>query len=294
MKTIRQVLVATDFSGAATNAAERAARVAAEHDAALRILHVVSEPALAVFRDEYWVPARTEQRLRSHAQTRLEELRARLSSAHRIAATQELRVGVTRAAIVEAAADADLLVLGARGTNPVIDSLIGTTATRVLRAVRSPLLIVKQQAAAPYTRVLAAVDFSPHAAPTLAAADRLAPRARIAVLHAFEVPFAGLLHLADAPEQKVAAWRALTRDRAYADLRQLVATRAGGTSRWLELVEQGDPAPVILKTADDMDADLIVLCKHGRSLVEETLIGSVTRRTLANARCDLLVVPPQA
>jgi nucleotide-binding universal stress UspA family protein len=294
VKTIKTILVATDFSGAATNAAERAARVAAEHGAALRLVHVVSEPALAVLRDEYPVPSYARERLCSHAETRLGELRARVSSVYGIATTQDLRIGVTREAIAEAAAGVDLLVLGARGTNPVVDSLIGTTAARVLRTVRSQILIVKQQAAAAYGRVLVAVDFSRHTTATLDAADGLAPRSSITVVHAFDVPFAGLLHLADASEQKIATWRALARERATAELRQLIATREGGTSRWRAHVQQGDPVSVILEAARNMDADLIVIGKHGRSRLEETLIGSVTRRTLANARCDVLVVPPQA
>ena len=156
MQRIRSILVGTDFSGTADNAAARAARTAADHGAALQILHVMSEPALAVLRDAYHAPAEIELSLRSQAETRLEELRARLASTYGVSAKILLRVGVTRAAILEESAHVDLLVLGARGTNPIIDSLIGTTAARLLRAARLPLLIVKQQAVASYARVLIA------------------------------------------------------------------------------------------------------------------------------------------
>src|SRR6185503_3345668 len=119
MRRIQSVLVGTDFSGSASNAAERAARTAAEHSAALQILHVMSEPALAVLRDAYRAPAETERSLRAQAETELEELRTKLASAYGVAAKTVLRLGVTRTALVEEAAHVDLLVLGARGTNPV-------------------------------------------------------------------------------------------------------------------------------------------------------------------------------
>jgi len=293
MRRIQSVLVGTDFSGSASNAAERAARTAAEHSAALQILHVMSEPALAVLRDAYRAPAETERSLRAQAETKLEELRTKLASAYGVAAKTVLRLGVTRTALVEEAAHVDLLVLGARGTNPVIDTLIGTTAARVLRTIRLPLLIVKQQAVASYARVLAAVDLSQHAPATLEAAACLARKSPITVVHAFDVPFAGQLRLADASNERIARWQALAHERTCAELHHFVSAREAGAGRWRELTRQGDAVPVILGTAEEVNADLIVVGKHGRSLLEETLIGSVSRRILANARCDVLVVPPR-
>ena len=59
MKRIRSILVGTDFSGAADNAAVRAARTAADHGAALQILHVMSEPAAS---RSCGMPIRPQQR----------------------------------------------------------------------------------------------------------------------------------------------------------------------------------------------------------------------------------------
>jgi len=38
-----------------------------------------------------------------------------------------------------------------------------------------------------------------------------------------------------------------------------------------------------------MDCDLIVLGKHGESMVEELLLGSVTKQVLAESQGDVLV-----
>lgn len=38
-----------------------------------------------------------------------------------------------------------------------------------------------------------------------------------------------------------------------------------------------------------MDADLIVMGKHGRSALEELLLGSVTEHVLAYSGCDVFI-----
>jgi nucleotide-binding universal stress UspA family protein len=43
--------------------------------------------------------------------------------------------------------------------------------------------------------------------------------------------------------------------------------------------------------AQRLDADLIVAGKQGRSTLGEFLLGSVSRRILAECRCDMLIVP---
>ena len=55
-------------------------------------------------------------------------------------------------------------------------------------------------------------------------------------------------------------------------------------------VERGGVSRVILAKEEELSADLIVIGKHGRSMVEEWLLGSVTRHVLAGSKCDVLVV----
>ena len=40
----------------------------------------------------------------------------------------------------------------------------------------------------------------------------------------------------------------------------------------------------------EVNADLIVVGKHGSHIAEELLIGSVTKHVLAESQCDLLVM----
>ena len=56
----------------------------------------------------------------------------------------------------------------------------------------------------------------------------------------------------------------------------------------------GGPAPVIVKIADQADADLVVVGTRGQSPVVGVILGSVTQRLLHLAHQPVLVVPEDA
>jgi nucleotide-binding universal stress UspA family protein len=55
-------------------------------------------------------------------------------------------------------------------------------------------------------------------------------------------------------------------------------------------VYPGDPATEILRLADDVEADLIVLGTHGRVGVKRLLLGSVAETVMREAHCPVLVM----
>ena len=56
-----------------------------------------------------------------------------------------------------------------------------------------------------------------------------------------------------------------------------------------QVIRQGDPGEQILKYADDIHAELIVMGSHGRSKVLRLMLGSASQRVVDNARCPVLV-----
>jgi CPA2 family monovalent cation:H+ antiporter-2 len=58
-----------------------------------------------------------------------------------------------------------------------------------------------------------------------------------------------------------------------------------------EVVVSGGPSQAICTHAVSGQVDLIVMGKHGLHITEELLLGSVTKHVLAEAECDVLVVP---
>jgi phosphoglycerate kinase len=57
-----------------------------------------------------------------------------------------------------------------------------------------------------------------------------------------------------------------------------------------QLTVEGDPADEILRFADEIGADLIVMGSHGRTGVMRILMGSVSRKVLDQAKCPVLIV----
>lgn len=76
-----------------------------------------------------------------------------------------------------------------------------------------------------------------------------------------------------------------------AELHRLASAASTPELTVMPAVRTGLPVPEILKQADEMRADLLVLGSHGRSGFERLLLGSVTERVLRKAPCPTLVVP---
>lgn len=56
-------------------------------------------------------------------------------------------------------------------------------------------------------------------------------------------------------------------------------------------VREGFPADEILKEADAIDSDLIVMGTHGKGLLEHTFVGSMAQRVMRRSRRPIFVVP---
>lgn len=57
------------------------------------------------------------------------------------------------------------------------------------------------------------------------------------------------------------------------------------------LVEEGDYAESILKTAKDLDVDIIVMGTHSRKWLENIVMGSVTEKVLNHTSIPLFIIP---
>ncbi len=58
------------------------------------------------------------------------------------------------------------------------------------------------------------------------------------------------------------------------------------------VVRAGDPALEIIRAANDLDADLIVMATHGRTGIQHFLLGSVAERVVREAERPVLTVRP--
>ncbi|MCK0508541.1 universal stress protein [Aromatoleum anaerobium] len=292
MNPVKRLLVATDLSAPARHAADRAALVAREVGASLDLFHVANVTALEKLRLLIAeVPAETGQRVLDSAREEMRELAANLLKHHGIAAGVQVASGPVLAEIIGRAdtISADLLVLGARGSSFMRHLLIGTTAERMVRKTRWPMLIVKQPPHEPYRTLLVPVDFSPFSLRALRNAQAVAPAADVVLLHAFEVPFESKLRFAGIEDDLLARYRIAARQEALAKLRELRDEVGLPLERTRLIVVHGDASRNIIEQEQEQDCDLIVMGKHGESMLEDLLLGSVTKHVLAESQGDVLV-----
>jgi nucleotide-binding universal stress UspA family protein len=138
-------------------------------------------------------------------------------------------------------------------------------------------------------RVLCPVDFSDFSRRALHHAAAIAEwyTAELYVLHSFlEVTPLPVPLLAPGPVGDV-------RENVSAALRDFVA-KADIGRKPVEIVRDGDAVPVILESAREIRADLIVMGTHGHRGFERALLGSTTERVLLKAPCPVLTIPRSA
>jgi nucleotide-binding universal stress UspA family protein len=139
-------------------------------------------------------------------------------------------------------------------------------------------------------RILCPCDFSEFAVRALDHAVALARwyGSRVHVLHAVPslvAPMAGL------PMPAPVVLEPQTRDRLLAELQEFAKpATAAGIPVDLDVVE-GDPAGQIVRRAQSLPADLVVLGTHGLGGFERLVLGSVTEKVLRRSTVPVLVVP---
>jgi nucleotide-binding universal stress UspA family protein len=187
------------------------------------------------------------------------------------------------------ATSAELLVVGARGNSFMRHALLGSTAERMVRKTRQPILVVKQPPHEHYRHVLVPIDFSDNSLRALRLARAIAPRAMLILLHVFDVPFEGKLLMAGVEDEIIQRYRIAERQESLAKMHQLVIDADIVPESVTLLSERGDPWLQILEQEQEHDIDLIVMGKHGSSRFEELLLGSVTKHVLAQSQSDVLI-----
>jgi len=143
---MNRILVGVDGSAASHQAARLAAEIAARFGARLTLAYVV--PRLLLPPDAYGLTvAEVETEHRAHADEVLAAAAAALGPG--VAVERQVLYGLPAEALVEAGADADLVVVGSRGHGAVSRVLLGSTSDRVVHVSSRPVLVVHGTVGAP-------------------------------------------------------------------------------------------------------------------------------------------------
>jgi len=291
MNAPRTLLAATDFSDHARHAAERAARLAHETGALLTLMHVQPVAALLALRQWLGQGHAAEAHLLAQTAQQLQILADGLQAAHKVPVRAVTTSGQVLDDLLREAAQqqAALLVLGAKGVGFVRRLALGSTSERLLRRTQLPLLVVRQKPHEAYRRALVAVDFSAWSLKSLALVRQVAPHAQLVLMTVYQVPFEEKLRFAGVDAATVDHYRQQTKAEALQQVHLLAQTAGLKPGHWEPCVVEGEAWQRIIEQEQARDCDLVAMGKHGQSVTEDLLLGSVTQRVLAEGDTDVLV-----
>ena len=195
-------------------------------------------------------------------------------------------------ALVTVSQEADLLVVGARGTGGFLGLRIGSVSEHVLQEASCPVAVVHADAregeAVTEERIVVGVDGSETAARALAWAldEARARNARVRLVSAWSAPimaYPGAMQGAEIFEK--AAEEILGDAERDADVHGL-------THPIEREAAAGGAASALIDAA--RDATLVVVGSRGLSRARELVFGSVSHQVVHHAGCPVVVIPPAA
>ncbi|HXX56249.1 MAG TPA: universal stress protein [Candidatus Nitrosotalea sp.] len=253
--TLKNILYATDFSPAAENALKYAGALAKSFGAKLYALHV-QEPANYALPPELWRGAEQarEEQMKELRNTMIRAFPGVLSET--IIGEGGLWPAIALAAEKYAV---DFIVLGTRGRTGFGKLMLGSQAEEILRRAEIPVLAVgpgvhpEMWPSGKFASILFATDFGP--------ASQTAMRYALSFAEENQAKLT-LLHVVDLRKEEKLVSRVEDIEGPEKKLRAMVPEEAKAWCTPKYLVYLGDPVEKILKTAEEMGADLIVLGVH--------------------------------
>ena len=272
------IIVGTDLV-TSENAVTRAEHIARAHGATLHLVHATRKlpPALRAL-----VSAEAADERRELAQL---EVTANRTRAAGIRTHSRVVLGSAASSLRQHARvmNASLIVLGSRGQS--MDSLVGSTAERVIEKDGPPVLLVRERGTRAHSRIVVAVAADTDLRRCVAAAQFVAEHASLTLVHACEGPFDNKLVLEGASAASLRVYRRNVLREAEEAMRPRVIAAAVDPSA-LRVV-YGVPWRALEREAKR--GALLVIDRH-HSRLAHALFGSVSREVIARTTNDVVLV----
>ena len=193
----------------------------------------------------------------------------------------------------------DLIILSSHGNSGMHDLFFGTIAQEVAAASGTPVLLIKpDETAKPFQlrHILVPLDNESVHDKALSIAESLAKAYGAELNLLCVIPTLGTL----SGEQAAVSNMLPVTASAYLDIAEEIALEhfQGHLDAYKKMhipataeIARGDPAPVIAKTAEKIDADLILFGTHGHTGMDAFWNRSVAAGVARRTRIPLLLVP---
>ena len=294
MKQLKRIIVGHAPGAAGASALGSAVALAKRCGAALRLVHVV-EPLDAYQRMSH--PLTSPYTLEEIVKKTRARLKA-LVAGPELAGLQvqyEVRSGKPFVELIIAGRAwlADLIVVGAASETG--GPFLGSTSERIVRKAQIPVMVAKKPLSSEAKIFLVPTDFSSCARNAAEEALMLAKSfsARVVFFHVFDLYLSHTIAYAHefgvsvpipppSPQEIEPEWEAF--------LSGLPLEKVD----WEKSTGEGQAATAIVRQAENVQADMIVIGTHGRSGLPHMLLGSVAEKVVRTASCSVLTIRPEA
>jgi nucleotide-binding universal stress UspA family protein len=279
----KRILLATDLSGRGDRALDRATQLALQWDAELSIVHALEGEGLDLpeyqglpsWRQPPDPMALVERQIREDVRGPCPKLRVFVEEGPAVQVILN----------VAAREQADLIVIGLGRQRAFGIGGVGKTVDELFRRAPVSVLVVKRRPNGPYNHLLVGTDFTPEAKRGLEVAGQLFPTSSITVMHAYEMPYRGVMLDTQLGRDFGALETSTLRDfLAEAELDD------DQRSRLHPLIEHGPPEVMLSTYVMERSADLTVIGAYERSKIFHLVIVGKGPRIVESTPSDVLVV----
>lgn len=283
MKTYQNIVVGVDFSDPSQAALRHAIELAVRQQSRLSILHIIDDNL-----SQYWdvlplSPIEMEEQLLQKTKVFLDE-KLQQYELNGIEYEAHVIFGKPFQALQDYCEQehADLLIVGQRGATLLEKVLMGSTAERLIRTSRIPLLTVHANSPSRFRRIIAATDFSELSIQAINKAVEFAmlEQAELHIVHVSDDTLDVL-----GPDQQ-------QRERAEANLEKFLqheSLKFQGMG-YRTHIAYGVPHNELVQYTHHLQADLIVMGYAARSGILGILLGNTAEAVSSKLSCSLLTI----
>ena len=292
---MKNILVPIDGSRPSHNALQHAIDIANVYNAELTIVNITNADAVLdsfdVFEDMTDEKVKAKDKSGYVLEKAMEAVPENLM-VHTVQLVSTPEIGILSEADK---CDADLIVMGRRGSHSLSEQLLGSASTYVLAHAKCPVLLAHNKKEGPYRRILVPADGSEESLKAVRYAVEFAKAdgASVTVFHVANMR--DLIAEETALDQKKRGLEDLTdrlrqsADRVFALCKAAIADHKGGVDIHF-VANIGRPGPTILKKAEKDGSDLLIMGSRGRSGLASILLGSVSRYITTHSGLPVMIV----
>jgi len=272
LEKVEKILLALDGSDSSSGALKASIYLSQLFNSKLYVISVAVEPKLEEILDVY--PLEAAERVEHKVLEYLESIKKKLEEERIVCETIFRRGPEPYKYIIEEALknDVNLIIMGRRGKTRFMKALMGSVTARTIGEAFCPVLVIPKDSELHLNKILLATDGSIYSMFAAYEAINLLKYSKGELT---------ILSVAKREENMPAAEESVR-------IAKEVSERQGIKAETMVLI--GEPFEVIVKTAKEKEAGLIVMGCYGKTGIEKLLMGSVTERVIGFTNKPVLVV----